>query len=118
MDETSFRVLGPTAGNSEADVVQPVAGKVFPLMFLTGFLGIFFLVNIRRMLIIDFRLPWPSSTATGQCLSRPGPGLLSSTSPSPLLIIPCNEGPLLTHVGCCPRTALNPASFLCFSQDE
>ncbi|KAK9868357.1 hypothetical protein WJX84_007164 [Apatococcus fuscideae] len=65
MDFTSYEVLGPTAGNSASDVVEPVASKVFPLMFLTGFLGIFFLVNIRRMLIIDFRLPWPSSTATG-----------------------------------------------------
>ena len=72
MDRTSFEVLGPTKGNSAADVIQPTTGKVFPLMLLTGFLGIFFLVNIRRMLIIDFRLPWPSSTATGATL-KPHP---------------------------------------------
>ena len=65
MDRTSFEVLGNTQGNRSEDVVQPTAGRVFPLVFMVGLLGIFLLVNLRRVLIVDFRLPWPSSTATG-----------------------------------------------------
>lgn len=69
MDETSFDVLGNTQGNRREDVVEPSPGRVFPLVFLIGLLGIFMLVNLRRVLIVDFRLPWPSSTATGQSSS-------------------------------------------------
>ena len=65
MDRVSYEVLGNTQGNRSEDVVQPTPGRVFPLVFMVGLLGIFLLVNLRRALIIDFRLPWPSSTATG-----------------------------------------------------
>ena len=65
MDRTSYEVLGNTQGNSAEAVVEPVLGRVFPQVFMSGLLGIFLLINLRRVLIIDFRLPWPSSTATG-----------------------------------------------------
>ncbi len=65
MDRTTYEVLGDTEGNQSEDIVEPTPGRVFPLVFMIGLLGIFLLVNLRRVLIIDFRLPWPSSTATG-----------------------------------------------------
>ena len=72
MDKTSFDVLGDTLGNRRQDVVEPSPGRVFPLVFFIGLLGIFMLVSLRRVLIIDFRLPWPSSTATGEpCSTHP-----------------------------------------------
>ncbi len=65
MDRVSYEVLGNTLGNRSEDVVEPLPSKVFPFVFLIALLGIFMLVNLRRTLIVDIRLPWPSSTATG-----------------------------------------------------
>lgn len=68
MDRIAYEVLGETEGNRVEDIVVPAPGRVFPQVFMTGLLGIFLLINLRRVLIIDFRLPWPSSTATGKLL--------------------------------------------------
>ena len=85
MDKTSFDVLGDTLGNRRQDVVEPSPGRVFPLVFFIGLLGIFMLVSLRRVLIIDFRLPWPSSTATGEPPSNLE-HMLQSQSPWPVLL--------------------------------
>ena len=43
--------------------------RIVPYMFCIGLIGIFTLVILRKRFIIDYRLPFPSGTATGTLIS-------------------------------------------------
>ena len=47
------------------DVYEPVMQRIIPYMFCIGLIGIFMLVVMRKKFIIDYRLHFPSGTATG-----------------------------------------------------
>ena len=47
------------------DVYEPIMSRTIPYMFCIGFIGIFMLVLMRKIFIIDYRLQFPSGTATG-----------------------------------------------------
>ena len=43
--------------------------RIIPYMFCIGLVGIFMLVVMRKKFIIDYRLHFPSGTATGVLIS-------------------------------------------------
>lgn len=47
------------------DVYPPNMQRIIPYMFCIGLIGIFMLVLMRQKFIIDYRLHFPSGTATG-----------------------------------------------------
>ena len=51
------------------DVYEPVMHRIIPYMFCIGLVGIFMLVVLRKKFIIDYRLHFPSGTATGILIS-------------------------------------------------
>ena len=68
LDHQSFENVGPTTpGNSARGLREPSLRQLFPIIFLIGFLGNGLLVAFRRLFIVDMHLPFPSSTAVGEC---------------------------------------------------
>ena len=51
------------------DVYEPTLKRIIPYMFCIGIVGIFMLVIMRKRFIIDYRLHFPSGTATGILIS-------------------------------------------------
>ncbi|KAL0033062.1 hypothetical protein WJX79_000741 [Trebouxia sp. C0005] len=63
---------GPIIGNFEGqagitslDIYNPTIGRTLPYQICIGFIGIFVVLLLRKAMIIDFKLPWPSPTAAG-----------------------------------------------------
>ena len=59
------QVHGVCAGNSPTDVQAYSTPKTIGYMFLIGFTGIFAVTALRKIFIIDYKLSYPSGTATG-----------------------------------------------------
>lgn len=53
-----------TAGNSPKGIKEPGIGWMTGFLFVTAFVGIFALVPLRKIMIIDYKLTYPSGTAT------------------------------------------------------
>ncbi|XP_056160190.1 metal-nicotianamine transporter YSL3-like [Syzygium oleosum] len=53
-----------TPGNSPEGIKEPGIGWMTGFLFLTSFVGIFALVPLRKIMIIDYKLTYPSGTAT------------------------------------------------------
>lgn len=53
-----------TPGNTPDTVKEPTIGVLIGYLLLVTFLGIFALVPLRKVLIIDYKLTYPSGTAT------------------------------------------------------
>lgn len=51
------------------DVYEPTLQRIIPYMFCIAIIGIFMLVVMRKKFIIDYRLHFPSGTATGILIS-------------------------------------------------
>ena len=51
------------------DVYEPTLQRIIPYMFCIAIIGIFMLVVMRKKFIIDYRLHFPSGTATGLLIS-------------------------------------------------
>jgi hypothetical protein len=56
--------VGDATGRPEA-VYDPTLARIYPYIALTGILGVFLLTNIRKLMIVDWQLPFPSGTASG-----------------------------------------------------
>ncbi|CAM6095166.1 unnamed protein product [Calypogeia fissa] len=54
--------IGDVPGNSE--VKEPSLSWIFPYILVIALLGIFVLVPLRKVMIIDYKLTYPSGTAT------------------------------------------------------
>lgn len=66
MDYQSYLNAGvDTPGNYPEDVVQPDMHIVIPYMLCTSLIGIFILLGLRKAFVVDYKLPYPSGTATG-----------------------------------------------------
>lgn len=50
-------------------VFDPVPSKTMPYLVLTTVLGAFMLCQLRKLMIVDWRLPFPSGTASGIMLT-------------------------------------------------
>ena len=69
---TLGREAAPTAACDALpvqDVYEPEMKRIVPYMFCIGLIGIFTLVILRKRFVIDYRLPFPSGTATGALIS-------------------------------------------------
>lgn len=65
MDETTYNLVGSSyPGNRAQDVKNPSLGWMTAFAFIVSFLGIFSLVPLRKIMVIDYKLIYPSGTAT------------------------------------------------------
>ncbi|RVW14898.1 Metal-nicotianamine transporter YSL1 [Vitis vinifera] len=53
-----------TEGNSPTSIKEPGLGWMIGFLFLVCFVGLFVLIPLRKVMIIDYRLTYPSGTAT------------------------------------------------------
>ncbi|KAJ9533802.1 hypothetical protein QJQ45_026882 [Haematococcus lacustris] len=67
LDRVSYTTLGGEAapGNRAEDVYEPTIGRVLPYLFSVSVIGVFTLISMRKTMIIDYNLTYPSGTATG-----------------------------------------------------
>lgn len=67
MDRRSYNLLGGDSaqGNREEDIYEPSLYRVIPYLLCTSVIGVFMLVALRKTMIIDYDLTYPSGTATG-----------------------------------------------------
>ncbi|OAY68026.1 putative metal-nicotianamine transporter YSL6 [Ananas comosus] len=65
MDQRTYELIGPDyPGNRAEDVKNPSLGWMIGFMFVVSFLGLFSLVALRKVMVIDYKLTYPSGTAT------------------------------------------------------
>ncbi|CAM6100867.1 unnamed protein product [Calypogeia fissa] len=65
MDEKTYNIIGPDyPGNNPEDVKNPSVGWMIAFLFTVSFVGILALVPLRKIMLIDYRLTYPSGTAT------------------------------------------------------
>lgn len=69
MSYQTYLNMGGAPRNSTAFdpsvVYDPNASRTIPYLLLTAVLGVFMLTSMRKLMIIDWRLPFPSGTASG-----------------------------------------------------
>ncbi|XP_068329913.1 metal-nicotianamine transporter YSL3-like [Pyrus communis] len=53
-----------TVGNTPGSTKEPELGWMTGFLFVTSFVGLLALVPLRKIMIIDYKLPYPSGTAT------------------------------------------------------
>ncbi|XP_042000527.1 metal-nicotianamine transporter YSL3-like [Salvia splendens] len=53
-----------TQGNSPANLKEPALDWMIGFLFVVSFVGLLALVPLRKIMIIDYKLPYPSGTAT------------------------------------------------------
>ena len=63
--ESHVQLVTCAAGNAPTDVQPYETGKAIAFMVLIGFTGIFSVTALRKIFIIDYKLAYPSGTATG-----------------------------------------------------
>ncbi|KAJ6846022.1 putative metal-nicotianamine transporter YSL6 [Iris pallida] len=65
MDQRTYELIGVDyPGNRAEDVKNPSLGWMIGFMFVVSFLGLFSLVALRKVMVIDYQLTYPSGTAT------------------------------------------------------
>lgn len=65
-DGAGLNSTAPTPPNTYYD---PELSRTIPYLLLTAVLGTFMLTQMRKLMIIDWRLPFPSGTASGIMLT-------------------------------------------------
>lgn len=69
MDERSY-INNKNSHDSAADVKNPRLGWMIGYMFAVGFLGLLAVVPLRKIMIIDYKLTYPSGTATAVLINN------------------------------------------------
>lgn len=73
MGYQAYRNLGGvpagTPGFNPAAVYEPIPSKTMPYLLMISVLGAFLLTQMRKLMICDWRLPFPSGTASGIMLT-------------------------------------------------
>ena len=73
MGYQAYRNLGGAPRGSpdfnQAVVYDPIPSNTMPYHLLTSVMGAFMLTQLRKLMIIDWRLPFPSGTASGIMLN-------------------------------------------------
>ncbi|KAG0476064.1 hypothetical protein HPP92_012513 [Vanilla planifolia] len=65
LNKKTYELAGvDVEGNVAGSYKEPGIGWMIGFCFLVSFVGIFILVPLRKILIIDYKLPYPSGTAT------------------------------------------------------
>ncbi|KAI3784624.1 hypothetical protein L1987_43726 [Smallanthus sonchifolius] len=70
MDERTYNLIGADyPGNRAEDVKNPGLLWMIGFIFVVSFLGLFSLVPLRKVMMIDYKLTYPSGTATGMLIN-------------------------------------------------
>ncbi|OAY37262.1 probable metal-nicotianamine transporter YSL6 [Manihot esculenta] len=70
MDEKTYQLIGPDyPGNRAEDVKNPGLAWMIGFMFVVSFLGLFSLVPLRKVMVMDYKLTYPSGTATAMLIN-------------------------------------------------
>ncbi|MCO5577409.1 hypothetical protein L7F22_031241 [Adiantum nelumboides] len=67
LDSKTYRIVNNGSNDSQdsaADIKDPHLGWIIAFMFSVGFLGLLAVVPLRKIMIIDYKLTYPSGTAT------------------------------------------------------
>ncbi|KAL9689562.1 hypothetical protein QQ045_009949 [Rhodiola kirilowii] len=70
MDERTYQLIGPDyPGNRPQDVKNPGLWWMIGFLFVVSFLGLFSLVPLRKVMVLDYKLTYPSGTATAMLIN-------------------------------------------------
>ncbi|GAB2278411.1 Probable metal-nicotianamine transporter ysl6 [Dionaea muscipula] len=70
MDERTYRLIGASyPGNRAEDVKNPGLWWMMGFLFVVSFLGLFSLVPLRKVMVMDYKLTYPSGTATAMLIN-------------------------------------------------
>ncbi|XP_021727503.1 probable metal-nicotianamine transporter YSL6 [Chenopodium quinoa] len=70
MDEKTYNLIGPDyPGNRAEDVINPGLWWMMGFLFVVSFLGLFSLVPLRKVMVMDYKLTYPSGTATAMLIN-------------------------------------------------
>ncbi|KAF8390676.1 hypothetical protein HHK36_025203 [Tetracentron sinense] len=70
MDEKTYKLIGVDyLGNRAEDVKNPALGWMIGFMFVVSFLGLFSLVPLRKVMVMNYKLTYPSGTATAMLIN-------------------------------------------------
>ncbi|CAK9175137.1 unnamed protein product [Ilex paraguariensis] len=70
MDERTYKLIGEDyPGNRAEDVKNPGLLWMTGFIFVVSFLGLFSLVPLRKVMVMDYKLTFPSGTATAMLIN-------------------------------------------------
>ncbi|XP_044503050.1 probable metal-nicotianamine transporter YSL6 [Mangifera indica] len=70
MDERTYELIGADyPGNRAEDVLNPGLLWMIGFLFVVSFLGLFGLVPLRKVMVLDYKLTYPSGTATAMLIN-------------------------------------------------
>ncbi|CAK7328335.1 unnamed protein product [Dovyalis caffra] len=70
MDEKTYKLIGADyPGNRPEDVKNPGLGWMIGFLFVVSFLGLFSLTPLRKVMVMDYKLTYPSGTATAMLIN-------------------------------------------------
>ncbi|KAK2968765.1 hypothetical protein RJ640_028158 [Escallonia rubra] len=70
MDERTYNLIGADyPGNRPEDVKNPGLLWMIGFLFVVSFLGLFSLVPLRKVMVVDYKLTYPSGTATAMLIN-------------------------------------------------
>ncbi|CAH1420525.1 unnamed protein product [Lactuca virosa] len=70
MDERTYNLIGSDyPGNRAEDVKNPGLLWMTGFLFVVSFLGLFSLVPLRKVMVMDYKLTYPSGTATAMLIN-------------------------------------------------
>ncbi|XP_013612045.1 PREDICTED: probable metal-nicotianamine transporter YSL6 [Brassica oleracea var. oleracea] len=70
MDEKTYKLIGADyPGNHAEDVINPGLWWMIGFLFVVSFLGLFSLVPLRKVMVLDYKLTYPSGTATAMLIN-------------------------------------------------
>ncbi|PWA51269.1 oligopeptide transporter [Artemisia annua] len=70
MDERTYNLIGADyPGNRAEDVKNPGLLWMMGFIFVVSFLGLFSLVPLRKVMVMDYKLTYPSGTATAMLIN-------------------------------------------------
>ncbi|XP_024195532.1 probable metal-nicotianamine transporter YSL6 [Rosa chinensis] len=70
MDERTYKLIGEDyPGNRAEDVINPSLCWMTGFLVIVSFLGLFSLVPLRKVMVMDYKLTYPSGTATAMLIN-------------------------------------------------
>ncbi|KAK9925539.1 hypothetical protein M0R45_033861 [Rubus argutus] len=70
MDERTYKLIGEDyPGNRAQDVINPSLWWMTGFLVVVSFLGLFSLVPLRKVMVLDYKLTYPSGTATAMLIN-------------------------------------------------
>ncbi|KFK33040.1 hypothetical protein AALP_AA6G322700 [Arabis alpina] len=70
MDDRTYKLIGVDyPGNNQEDVINTGLWWMIGFLFVVSFLGLFSLVPLRKVMVLDHKLTYPSGTATAMLIN-------------------------------------------------